>query len=213
MTPRLLALALVLAAALPSARAESFLEVVNGTAARTSTGANQVLGSGIGFIVGKLRLSLDAGQRAFITYSFEGAESALRDQFFGPSGSSMVDNQASVGTLITTRVAPGLLDYSFQSPGGAGGAASNGSNYAWNDASIGIVLDANRLSGRLLFEDGRGRLGPDYDFDDMVVNFKVSVMPVPEASSVAMLLAGAGVLALWGRRRARVRAPASAVAA
>jgi hypothetical protein len=72
------------------------------------------------------------------------------------------------------------------------------------------VLDSGRMSGKLLLEDGRGRLGPDYDYDDMVVNFKVSIAPVPEASSIAMLLAGVGVLA-WLRRRHR--APASAAPA
>ena len=210
MPPRQLALGLVLGsvlgAALPgSARAESFLEIVNGTASRTTTGTNQVVGAGVGFIVGKLRLSLDAGQRAFITYTFQGAEATLRDQFFGPGLSSLIDTHASVGTLITTSLAPGLLDFAFQSPGIGGTGVGNAGNYAWNDASFGVVLDSGRMSGKLLFEDGRGRLGPDYDYDDMVVNFKIGIAPVPEASSIAMLLAGVGVLA-WMRRRRRAPA-------
>jgi hypothetical protein len=200
---RLLALGIVLASTLPSAKAQSFLEIVNGTSARTTTAATQVVGRGLDFAVGKLRLTLAPGQRAFISYTFEGAESSLRDQFFGPGGSSMIDNLASVGTLLTTRVDAGLLDFSFQSAGGT--AVSNRDNYAWNDANIGVLLDSNRLSGRLLFEDGRSRLGSDYDYDDMVVRFNVNISPVPEASSVAMLLAGFGLIALV-RRRQRNRA-------
>lgn len=206
---RLLALGLALAAALPSVKAQTFLEVVNGTSARTTTASTQVVGSGVNFAVGKLRLSLDAGQRAFITYTFEGAESSLRDQFFGPGGSSMLDNLASAGTLLTTRVDGGLLDFGFKSAGGS--LTSNSSNYAWNDANIGVVLDSSRLSGRLLFEDGRSRLGSDYDYDDMVVRFNVNVVPVPEASSTAMLLAGGGLLVLLQRRRQRNRVAVPAV--
>lgn len=196
---RLLALGLALAAVLPSVKAQTFLEVVNGTSARVTTGSTQVVGSGVNFAVGKLRLTLEPAQRAFISYTFEGAESPLRDQFFGPGGSSMIDNLASVGTVLTTRLDAGLLDFSFKSAGGL--ATSNSNNYAWNDANVGVVLDANRLSGRLLFEDGRSRLGSDFDYDDMVVRFNVNVVPVPEASSVAMLLAGGGLLALIRRRR------------
>lgn len=204
---RLLIVSLALATLVPVAKAASFLEVVNGTAARSTTGATQVVGSGLDFVVGKLRLSLDAGQQAFISYTFEGAEAAQRNQFFGPGGSSMIDSLALVGTMITTRVDAGLLDVSFQSFGaGPTGnrSTSNANNYGWNDANVGIVLDRGGLSGRMLFEDGRGRLGSDFDYDDMVIRFKVNVSPVPEASSVAMLVAGFGLMA-WVHRRRRSR--------
>lgn len=193
-----------MAAVLPSAAcAQSFLEIVNGTAARTTTGSNQVVGSGVGYVVGQLRLRLAAEQRAFISYSFEGAESQLRDQFFGSGESSMIDSLALDGTTLTTRITSGLLDFRFLSPAGTG--ASNRNNYVWNDANIGIVLDSDRLSGRLMFEDGHGRLGSDWDYDDMVVRFNVSVMAVPEASSIAMMLAGFGLVGLAARRRKSVQ--------
>jgi PEP-CTERM motif len=205
---RLLIVSLALASLVPATKAASFLEVVNGSAARSTTGATQIVGSGLDFTVGKLRLSLDAGQQAFISYSFEGAEAAQRNQFFGPGGSSMIDSLASVGTMITTRIDAGLLDVSFQSVGATAAgnrSTSNAHNYGWNDANVGIVLDRSGLSGRLLFEDGRGRLGSDYDYDDMVIKFSVNVSPVPEASSAAMLFAGFGLMA-WMQRRRRSRA-------
>jgi hypothetical protein len=204
---RLLALGLALAALLPAAKAESFLEVVGGTSARSTTGATQIVGSGTNFTVGKLRLTLDAGQRAFISYTFEGSEAAQRNQFFGPGGASMIDSRASYGTSLTTRADAGLLDIAFKSDGRA--ESSNRNNYAWNDANVGIVLDKGGLSGRLLFEDGRSRLGSDYDYDDMVIRFNCTIAPVPEASSVVMLAAGFGVLAFGLRRRRGAARPAT----
>ena len=205
MNLRLFLFGIALAAVLPSVKAQSFLEVVSGSAAGATTSATQVVGAGTGYTVGKLRLTLAPDQRAVITYTFEGAESALNEQFFGPGGASMIGSLASMGTLLTTRVGAGLLDYSFQSAGAA--ATTNAANYAWNDANIGVVLASDRLSGRLLFEDGRGRLGSDHDYNDMVVGFKVSVLPVPEASSLAMLLAGLLVIGVWRRHRHTANAP------
>lgn len=199
---RFLALGLALAGALPAARADSFLELVGGSASRTTTASTQIVGSGIDFTVGKLRLTLDPGQRAFITYTFEGAESAQRNQFFGPGGASMIDSTASAGTLLTTRVDPGLLDFAFQSSGRQ--AMGNRDNYGWNAANVGVVLAKDRMSGRLMFEDGRGRLGSDLDYDDMVVDFKVCVTPVPEAGMVLLMTAGFGVLWIALRTRRRV---------
>ena len=196
---RLLALGLALAVILPVARAESFLEVVGGSSARTTTGASQIVGIGVNFTVGKLRLTLDPGQRAFISYTFEGSEAAQRNQFFGPGGASMIDSRAGLGTTLTTQADAGLLDFAFQSAGR--GESSNRNNYAWNDANVGVLLDKGGLSGRLLFEDGRSRLGSDYDYDDVVIRFNCTVAPVPEASSVLMLAAGFGVLALGLRSR------------
>ena len=204
---RLLVLGLALAAMLPAAKAESFLEVIGGTAARNTTGANQIVGSGLNFTVGKLRLTLDPGQRAFISYTFEGSDAAQRNQFFGPDGASMIDSRASLGTTLTTRADAGLLDIAFQSAGRA--ESSNRNNYAWNDANVGVVLDQGGLSGRLLFEDGRSRLGSDYDYDDMVIRFNCTVAPVPEASSVLMLAAGFGVLGLGLRRRRKSAHPSA----
>ena len=201
------ALGLALAAWLPAAKAESFLEVIGGTSARNTTGANQIVGSGVNFTVGKLRLTLDPGQRAFISYTFEGAEAAQRNQFFGPGGASMIDSRASLGTALTTQADAGLLDIAFQSAGR--GESNNRNNYAWNDANVGIVLDKGGLSGRLLFEDGRSRLGSDYDYDDMVIRFNCTVAPVPEASSVLMLTAGIGVFALSLRRRRKSEGPSA----
>ena len=203
MNYRLLALGLALAATLPAARAESFLEIVGGTSARTTTGATQVVGAGVAFTVGKLRLTLDPGQSAFISYTFEGADAAQRNQFFGPGGASMIDSRAGAGTTLITRADAGLLDISFKSAGGSD--ANIRSNYGWNDANVGIVLDQGGRSGRLLFEDGRGRLGSDFDYDDMVVRFNVNVAPIPEASSFALVAAGLGVLGVLLRRRRGTR--------
>lgn len=180
------------------ARAQSFLELAHATALRTTTGATQFAAVGTQLVVAQLRLRLDEGQRAFITYTVEGSDSTLRGQFFGPGGSSMIDSFAASGTLITAPALEGLLDYSFRSVG-SNLLVQNGSNFGWNPGQFGVILDAGLLSGRLMFEDGR--LRPDFDYDDLVIRFQVNVVPVPEAGTVVMMLAGLGVLGFFGMRR------------
>ena len=81
-----------------TARAESFLEVVHASALRTTTSATQFVDAGTDLVVAQLRLRLDTGRRAFISYTFEGSESPTLEQFFGPGGSSMLDSGAARGS-------------------------------------------------------------------------------------------------------------------
>lgn len=202
---RLLALGIAAAAALPAAKAETFIDIVNGTALGTTTAATSVLGGNVDYVVGRLRLNTDAGQSAFITYELQGADTPDANRFYGPGLASMLDTRAGVGTAITTRVSAGLLDFSFGAANSLD-VVGNGVNASWNTAHIGIVLADDRRSGWLMFEDGRGRRGGDFDHDDMVVRFSVQVSPVPEPGTYALMASGLGVLGLAMRSRRRARA-------
>jgi hypothetical protein len=223
MKPGLAALGLAAVLASPGAHAQSFLDVINVSASgRTNGSSNFVSGVGsLDYVVGRLRLNLDTGLRATMSYSYESAEpfvsGSLRSMFLGPGGLSMMVSGAASGTTISTAVESGLLDFGFPSVfrpltsqvflRGQGSIISNGSNYAWNSGRVGISLNADGRSGRLLFESGSFGGGDGVDYDDMVVRFNLHVSPVPEAGSMLMLGAGLGVLALAARRR-RARAHA-----
>lgn len=200
---RLLALGLALASQWPMAKAASFLEVVNGTAQRSTTAGTAIVGPGADVIVGSLRLNLDAGQRASITYTYLGGDGDQPLRFQGPGAWTQIDSRAAHGTLLTTQVAAGLLDFGFADPGGR--TRGSTANYGWNASHVGIVLEHGGRSGWLMFEDGRGLRGPDLDYDDMVMRFELNVAPVPEPGVAALMAAGLGLLGAVGAARARRR--------
>lgn len=197
-------LVLLLGAAQAQA-ADSFLEIINASGSRVSTGSNRVLGAGQAMVIGSLRSVIDASQQASITYSLVGASTPVIDHFQA-GGYTMLSNGGGQGT-ITTAASSGLLDLAFGLNPTAVPWVSNAGNFDGTGANFGVVLHADRQSGYLLFEDAL--LGADYDYDDMVVRFKLNVSttaPVPEPSSVVLSLAGLGLLAGLARRRQR-RAP------
>lgn len=132
---------------------------------------------------------------ANVTYTFVGREAAYNNLFRSFVIGDLVDGQQikagtnPLGTSITfTGVTGGMLNFGFKSQG-TGTLFGNGS------VSTGLILGQNGQSGLILFNDTAG----DKDFDDMVI--RVSVTPVPEPETFAMLLAGLGLMGAVARRR------------
>jgi hypothetical protein len=186
--------ALGLLGATTAVDASSFLEVVNKTASSVTSAANNVFGAGVAFEIGQLRINLDPNRSAYIAFSFVGAESGWVDSFFGAGVRSGFENTAPQGANIFFSdgySVSRLLDFAFQSER-SGPLMSNEKNNASLGANFGIILNADRMSGSLLFDDGG--MGPDRDYDDMVVNFRLTMQPVPEPTTAALMLGGLAVL-------------------
>lgn len=140
---------------------------------------------------------------ATVTYSFVGSESgydtSLFAQFFGRFGTAT----ESAGSAIVGVVNEGgALDFSFND-GHAGGTATNAQASSFTAATNPsfVILGSNlSLSGASEYLLGyNDSFRGDADFDDMVV--RLSVSPVPEPSTYALMLAGLGVLGFVARRR------------
>jgi hypothetical protein len=134
-------------------------------------------------------------QPATVTYTLVGFEASFNNAFV--SGSERLDNRtnrmANLGDSFSfSNLSTGALDFGFLS-NGLGALRSNGSK------ATGLILADDRQSALIVFNDHR--IG-DRDFDDMVIRVSL-ISAVPEPETVAMLLAGLGLLAMTRRRQRR----------
>lgn len=141
---------------------------------------------------GTLLLTEAAAQ---VTFTLVGFESWLNNAFVVDG--ERLDNRDScltnLGDSISfSNVAAGELNFSFLTHG-LGRAKGNGSN------ATGVLLSEDHNSALIVFNDGFGRR----DYDDMVILMTIS--PVPEPESAAMLAAGLGLIGAATRRRHQQR--------
>jgi PEP-CTERM motif len=180
------------------AHADSFLEVINGSERRTGFFVTSSGSESLGFVIGRLRYSLDLAptEAAFMTFTVLNERSASAQSSFMVPGASVSTDGLSYSLRLTNSA---LADFTFARTDGM--RVSNNNNASWQDMNFGIALDANGLGGRLLLEDAL--LGSDFDYNDLTVRFQLRVAPIPEPSTYALAAVGLGVLAGVHRRRRR----------
>jgi PEP-CTERM motif len=200
-----LAVAAALCAA-TAAKADSFLEIINGTERRSAFVSTTGPAQFQDFVIGRLRYVVDAipGQATYMTFTVLGSSapgSASMPSFLPPLGAAVSSDGRSFSLALS---GSGMADFGFLRTDSA--RVSNQNNASWQDMNFGIVLDPGRLSGHLLLEDAL--LGSDFDYNDLTIRFQMRVAPVPEPSTYALMLAGLGVVGWAARRRRSGHQPA-----
>lgn len=147
--------------------------------------------------------ALDAGLGGKLTATFLGKDNAWHTNTLS-FGDVVIDNKATaLGQAFTFDVAAGKLDFTFKDtidgdtvPNGGPGS-SYGSYVLIDVASLGETSPAyGKFQYILAFNDGATT---DADYDDLVVG--LSLAPVPEPETYALMLAGLGALGFMARRR------------
>lgn len=140
-----------------------------------------------------------------LTATFLGFEALDTDTFTFTLASGLLTNKGPLNATISGNVEAGGLNFTFADLF-TGTSVGNGQNlgsftsYAVLGSFAGSVFTPYTLGGAfdliLGFNDG---LRVDADYDDMVVG--LTVTPVPEPETYALMLAGLGALGFVGRRR------------
>jgi hypothetical protein len=139
---------------------------------------------------------------ATVTYEYMGSESGYNTSLFATffSGTGTVIESAgsrAVGTVNTG----GILDFSFWDGVGSRIHNSLGAGFTGTSNPSFLILGSGATrSGATSYLLGyNDSFRGDADFDDLVV--RVSVSPIPEPSTYALMLAGLAAVGFVARRR------------
>jgi hypothetical protein len=139
---------------------------------------------------------------ATVTYEYVGSESGYNTSLFASffSGTGLVTENAGSRAVGTVN-AGGLLDFSFRDGTGSSLHNSLGASFTGASNPSFLILGSNvATSGQTSYLLGyNDSFRGDADFDDIVV--KVSVSPIPEPSTYALMLAGLAAVGFVARRR------------
>ncbi len=150
--------------------------------------------------------TLSADSTGLLTATFLGFEALDSNDFTFDAGAlGTLHNSDALNTSIGTIVLPGMLDFSFLDNTTLQ-SVSNGTpnpTYAsfvvlgsFVDSVFTPYTDGGLYTYVLGFNDG---LKVDADYDDMVVG--LTLAPVPEPETYALMLAGIGAVGFIARRR------------
>lgn len=139
---------------------------------------------------------------ATVTYEYMGSESGYDTSLFaafisGPGTVKEISGSRAVGTVATD----GALDFGFRDGRGIDILNSMGATFTGASNPSFLILGSNvATSGQSSYLLGyNDSFTGDADFDDIVV--RVSVSPIPEPSTYALMLAGLAAVGFVARRR------------
>jgi hypothetical protein len=146
--------------------------------------------------------ALVATSAGYFSATYLGNESGYTDGFSFGIGKGSLKETYTVGTTISEFVSAGTLNFMFSDNAGLGHIFKNGQR---QQNTLGFAIMDGQTNNYGIFDYILGfndSYTGDADYDDFVVGVKfVSVAPVPEPQTYAMLLAGFGLLGLSARRR------------
>jgi hypothetical protein len=124
-----------------------------------------------------------------IVYTFLGKEAGYLNKFI--AGGLTLSTTDVIGTTITQMIAGGTGSVPFKFIDGVGESITNGGGRSNSHISFAYYL-INDTSGYILLNDSaRG----DADFDDMIIGYQVSAVPLPPALLLFLSgMAGFGLL-------------------
>ncbi len=162
-----------------------------------TTGPALQTGTLVGGYTGQMSLVDGPG---VVTFTYLGSNAGDKNRFtFDVAGYFLSKGAAvsSVGDSLSLRLNSGVLDFNFKDTYRANPAAANGSDFsrfAFTEVTSGPGFGTYDYF--VSFNDYGSK---DHDFNDLVVG--VSVSPIPEPETYALMLAGLGVVGFMARRR------------
>jgi hypothetical protein len=146
--------------------------------------------------------ALVATSAGYFSATYLGNESGYTDGFSFGIGNGSLKEAYTLGTTISEFVSAGTLNFMFTDSAGLGHIFRNGQ---LQQNTLGFAIMDGQTNKYGIFDYILGfndSYSGDADYDDFVVGVKfVSVAPVPEPQTYAMMLAGLGLLGLSARRR------------
>jgi hypothetical protein len=165
----------------------------------TSYGSNVVTVNwdGLNALFGTLTID----QPYYVTYTFLGSEAGYTDSLSFTIDGQMLSNRGQAGDSVTVSNNPSMVDFVFKDEAGYSVSNADGASLTTNSPMTwGVLKGATTSVGTFDYIIGLNDSASGLkDYDDMVIG--VTLTPVPEPESYALMLAGLGCMAFVGRRR------------